>query len=250
MKKISKIFLLLALLMISASVYGQKKKFDRGISMFGETVFLPKNSILFGGTVSYQDYSFNDYTFVILSDINLNAYSLKVTPLIYYTIADNQAIGLRFAYKRSMIKLDELGLDVAGLDLSLGDVYNIQHSYYGSLAYRYYIPIGASLRFGIFTDISLNGGYGQGKLVMGSGTDITGTYQNILDVSLDVVPGLIVFMSNEVAIEASVGILGLGYKKVDQVKDQIYEGNYETSSANFKINFLSISLGVNIVLPV
>lgn len=246
--------ILLALSLIALGAYpltAKGDKFDRGISLTDGPLFLPKGNILFGGTISYQDFGMGEYQFLVLDNIGINAYSLKTTPFFYYAFRDNQAAGARFSYKRSMVKLDNVDLSLSeDLSFSLQDLYNIQQSYYASLAYRYYIPIAKSLRFGLFADFSLNAGLGQGKITMGKGKDMTGTFQNILDVSIDVIPGLVVFMSNEVAIEASVGILGLGYKRIEQTKNQIYSGIFESSSANFKINLLSISLGVNIVLPI
>ena len=103
--------------------------------------------------------------------------------------------------------------------------------------------------FGLFSDISLNFGAGQGKVISGSGQNMTGTYQSILDIGIDVIPGLVVFITNEMSVEASVGILGLEWKRISQTTNQVYEGSYETSSANFKLNLLSISIGVNFVMP-
>ena len=130
------------------------------------------------------------------------------------------------------------------------DFYTLQHTYYGSLSYRYYIPLGRSKVFGIFSDISLNFGAGQGKTVNGKGDSMTGTYQKILDVGIDVIPGIAVFVTNEMSVEASVGILGLEWKRISQTTNQVYEGSYQTSKANFKLNLLSINIGVNFVLPV
>lgn len=161
------------------------------------------------------------------------------------------AVGVRFSYERTLGRIDETSLSL-GPDLSFGisDFYMLQHTYYGSLSYRYYIPLGKSKVFGLFSDISLNFGAGQGKMMNGAGESLTGTYQNILDIGIDVVPGIAVFVTNEMSVEASVGILGLEWKRISQTTNQVYEGSYETSKANFKLNLLSINIGVNFVLPV
>ena len=161
------------------------------------------------------------------------------------------AVGLKFAYQRTLGRVDETNLSITP-DLSFGisDFYLIQHTYSGSLSYRYYIPLGRSKVFGMFSDISLNFGAGQGKTVTGTGENVTGTYQNILDVGIDVIPGIAVFVTNEMCVEASVGILGLEWKRISQTTNQVYEGSYETSKANFKLNLLSINIGINFVLPV
>ena len=230
---------------------GAARKFDRGLGFRNAPLFMPKGQLMFGGTVSYRDYNFYDYKFLILDDINISAYTLSATPYIYYSFAKNMAVGVKFSYQRTLGRIEETDISL-GQDLSFGisDYYMLQHTYYGSLSYRYYIPLGKSKVFGLFSDISLNFGAGQGKTVSGSGDDITGTYQNILDIGIDVIPGIAVFITNEMSVEASVGILGLGWKRISQTTNQIYEGSYETSKANFRLNLLSINIGVNFVLPV
>lgn len=242
--------MVMALLAIFSAGNAFAQKFDRGMDFRETPVFMPKGNIMFGGTVSYRDYKMYDYKLTMLNDIDLNAYTLSATPYIYYVFAKNMAIGVRFSYERTLASIGHVSLAISDdMAFNVSDNYFIQHTYYGSVSYRYYIPIAGSKIFGIFSDISLNVGAGQGKTISGTGQDATGTFQNILDLGIDVIPGLIVFVSNEMAVEASVGMLGLGWKRVSQTSNQIYEGSYETSKANFKLNLLSINIGVNFVLP-
>lgn len=227
------------------------QKFDRGLSITDGPEFMPKGQIIFGGTISYQDYKFYDFDFLILDQMNFNAYTLKVTPNIYYSFAKNMAVGIKFSYQRTLAKIDEVNLNLSeDLNFAISDFYSLQHTYNGSLSYRYYMPLGNSLRFGLFSDIMLNFGMGQAKIITGTGENVSGVFQEIIQAGVDVVPGVVVFMSNEISVEASVGILGLTYKQVKQTKNQVYEGSYETSAAKFKINLLTIGIGVNFVLPV
>ena len=46
------------------------------------------------------------------------------------------------------------------------------------------------------------------------------------------------------ALELNVGILGLGYTRTKQVHNQITTGQSSSSNMNFKVNILSIGLGV------
>ena len=46
------------------------------------------------------------------------------------------------------------------------------------------------------------------------------------------------------AVEASIAVAGLNFNWYDQKKDQVYDGKRTSSSANFKINLLSIDLGI------
>ena len=78
---------------------------------------------------------------------------------------------------------------------------------------------------------------------------MSGTYQNIYEFQLGLAPGLAAFVTNEMAIEVSVGVLGFDYKKIEQITDQTYKGSYTKSSANFKIDIFSINIGVAFYVP-
>ncbi len=233
---------------ISITSYGQK--FDRGIDIKNAPVFIPKGSLEFGGTISYKDYKFFDYKFLVLEDLNASGFSLKASPYISFFFGDNLAAGAKFVYKRSLIKLDNASLNInEDLGLEIKDFYNLAHTYYGALTFRNYISLGNSMRFGFFNEIALTAGAGQSKLISGKGEELVGTFQNIFELGIGVVPGLIAFVTNDLAVEVSVGIMGLNYKKVTQLTNQVIEGSYETSSADFKIDLFSINIGVSFVIP-
>ena len=66
---------------------------------------------------------------------------------------------------------------------------------------------------------------------------------------LGAVPGVSAFITNEVALEISVGLLGFDYQKVVQVTNQVEKSQMEKSGANFKINLFSINFGMSFYLP-
>ena len=57
------------------------------------------------------------------------------------------------------------------------------------------------------------------------------------------------FVTNEVAVEVAVGLLGLNYNKTVQTTNQVDVSVMESSGANFKINPLSIELGLSFYIP-
>ena len=87
------------------------------------------------------------------------------------------------------------------------------------------------------------------SVLSGSGEAVTGTYQDIFEFQLGLAPGLAAFISNDVAVEVSVGVLGFNYKTIKQTTNQVYEGSYKKNAANFKVDIFSISLGVAFYLP-
>ena len=62
--------------------------------------------------------------------------------------------------------------------------------------------------------------------------------------SIGAAPGIVAFINNYTAVEVSIGVLGLNFSKTKQVTNQVYQGEYSSSSANFKINLFSIGLGL------
>ena len=62
--------------------------------------------------------------------------------------------------------------------------------------------------------------------------------------SLGVTPGLVAFATNNMAIEVSVGVMGLNYASAKQVHNQVTTGRRTSSNMNFKVNIFSIGLGI------
>lgn len=242
--KKSILLLVAALLSVNLSV---AQKFDRGID---KKVFVPKGQWLTGGSISYTQYGGDNYKFLVLDDIRGDGYTMSVSPFLGYFVKNNMAVGARFGYKRTFVKADNVSINL-GDDLSfeIKDYYSLQHVYYGTAMMRNYINLGESKRFGLFNEVRLTMGGGQGKVISGTGESLTGTYQDIYEFQLGLAPGLAAFITNEVAVEVSVGVLGFNYKKINQMTDQTYQGSFHTSSANFKIDIFSISLGVAFYLP-
>lgn len=68
----------------------------------------------------------------------------------------NMAIGVKFIYSRSLLRIDSGSIKL-GSDIDLGvDFYNaLQHNYSGAFIWRQYIPLGQNKRFALFNETSL-----------------------------------------------------------------------------------------------
>lgn len=231
-------------------------EFDRGITM-STSVFIPKGTFGTGFTFSYNTIDLgkavDDPGYSLLSlvtGVKGDMYSFGIAPNVSYFILDNLAIGLRFDYKRSELNLGNAGLSFGDmLSLSISDYNYLSHNFGGALTCRYYIPFGESKRFAMFAEGRLTGGYGQSKMYRLDQGDKFGTYQESMNFSLDVVPGLSAFMTNNVALEVSIGVLGVKYKRVEQVTNQVETSVMNSSGANFKLDLFSVSMGISIYLP-
>ncbi len=209
-------------------------------------VYIPKGKWSIGGTISYSTHSNDSFQFLVVDDIASEGYSFNVSPMFTYTYANNQSVGARVIYERSLLKIDNASLsfgdDQTGVSLELSDFYSLTHSYTVQAIMRQYIPIGDSKRFALFNEIQLGVGGSQSKFAYDS--PVTGTFAKGRNFSLGLAPGVTAFASNNIVIEVSVGVLGLSYQRIEQVHNQVTLGDIESKSMNFKINLLSIGFGV------
>ena len=135
-----------------------------------------------------------------------------------------------------------------------------KQSYSGSITLRNYMPIANSKRFAMFAELRATGAYAQSESYKVQDGKKYGTYQDIYKGSLSVVPGLCCFVTNEAALEVSVGVLGFthagkhsqrtakAHQKTVQTTNQVEVSQMTQNNASFKINPLSINMGVSIFI--
>lgn len=213
---------------------------QRGITSLS-TEIVPKGQWIFGGTASYSTHSNDNYKLLIIEGINSNGYTIKVSPLIAYAPRKNMAVGVRFAYGRSLFSLDGASVSIAGAGLNVDYFHALKHSYEAVALWRQYIPLGENKRFALFTEMQFSLGGSQAKFAEGS--PIRGTYQRGYNVSVGLNPGIVAFATNNIALELNVGVLGLNYAHIRQVHNQVSTGERSGGSINFKVNILSIGVG-------
>ena len=219
---------------------------SRGIADI-RTEFVPKGQWVFGGSVSYSTHTNDNYNFLIIEDIQSNGYQFKITPLVGYAYSRNSLVGVRVGYSRSLTELDNASLSITSLDSSF--FYSLKHSYNVEALWRKYIPLGRNnKRFALFAEVGLAMGGSQSKLASGPNNAISGTYSTSFDVALGVNPGISAFLTNNMAIEVNVGVLGFNYSNTRQVSNQVVTGGISSSQMNFKVNIFSIGLGASFYL--
>ncbi len=236
-------FLFLSVLCFSLPVQAKKNKYDRGIVM---KTFIPKGQWMVGTTFSYSEHVDDNFEFLsVLKDITSDGYTFKVTPLVSYFIRDNISLGARFAYGRTVTNLNNLSLEL-GDDLSfdVSDYNSTSNTFTTAVFLRTYLNLGDSKRFGLFNEARVSYGYSESNGSSGTGVDLSGLYQLKHNLNIGVAPGITVFVNDFAAVEASVNVAGLNFNWYDQTRDQVYKGKRTASSANFKINLLSVDLGL------
>lgn len=211
------------------------------------SVFIPKGHVMAGLTAGYSGNQGDELNFFILNNISASAYSVSASPFIGYFIADNFAIGGRFNYKRMMLGIDGLKLNLGDdMNFSLNDINHISQKYQGFLFGRYYMALGNSRIFAMFAEMRLGYTYTEGKNTTGLAEKMSGSFQTRHTAGVYVNPGLCAFLNDFVTFEASVGILGIDYSWMHQVTNQVDKGRYNGLGAKFNVNLLSINLGMTV----
>lgn len=234
-------FLAIAVSAVLMPVRGQVE-FKRGLEQIS---FIPKGQWITGVSVSFSQSNQNKYQFLIIENIGGDSYTFKVSPMLMYCFKDNLAAGGKFAYTRTRTRLDNATVKIdSETDYNVENLYSISHNYSVMGAFRNYVSLGHSRRFAFFNEVQLQVGGGQSKVANGKGSDFTGTFQNSWNVSLGLAPGMVMFLNNYSAIEVNVGVLGFSYNHTKATTDRIYDADYNSKSARFKINLFSITFGV------
>lgn len=129
-----------------------------------------------------------------------------------------------------------------GVEMKVDSYYALKHLYEGSLFWRQYIPFGDNKRFALFSEVQLILGGSQAKFA--ADTPVRGTYETGFTCALSVTPGLVAFVTNAMALELNVGVMGITYESVKQIHNQVAVGRRSGSMMSFKVNLLSIGLGM------
>ena len=212
---------------------------------FESVTFVPKGQWITGLSVSYSQSNQKDYQFLVLQGVSGDTYSFKLSPMVMFAFKNDVAAGGKFGYNRNLTKLENAEIAFSpDMNLDVDHLYRLAHNYYGMGVLRNYFSLGTSKRFGLFTEVQLELGGGQAKLMTGLGEDLTGNYERNFNLGIGVAPGMAVFLNNFAALEVNVGVLGFDYNHTKTITDQIYVANRNTKSAIFRVNLFSITFGV------
>ena len=224
-------------------------KETRGLTSL-DNVFVPKGEWILGLNGSFSTHSNNDYSITVIKDINSEGHTIKVSPIVAYAVNNNSVIGVRFGYSRNLLRITGGGLRFgdadSGIELSVDSYYSLKHIYEGDLLWRRYITFGNNKRFALFSEIQLSLGGSQAKVI--ADTPVRGTYQTSFMAGINITPGLVAFVTNDMAFELNIGVMGVTYEAIKQVHNQVAVGKRSWSAMSFKVNLLSIGLGMSFYL--
>jgi hypothetical protein len=240
------------------------ERFDRGLSFDTRTPSMPKGMWVAGIGGSYSQHDNRDYGVLILDALNSSGHTMTISPMVHYVFANNQSIGVRFRYRRTLFDMDgatlnltnELSEMLLGPDGKLRYRYE-NNNYMGFVSYRYYVGLGNSKRFLIFNEVQAGIGGGSGREDEGqteSGGFKRSTWQRSINFNLGFAPGATAFVTNNMAIELQIGLLGYEFQKItqehsvaavtpSQIADAPRPGSRTTHNVSAKFDLLSINFG-------
>jgi hypothetical protein len=101
--------------------------------------------------------------------------------------------------------------------------------------------------------VQLNFVGSQSKLVAEDGVidgfqNYRGSYSESYGGSIALQPGIVAFVTNNTALELSIGVFGIGFEHTNQVHNQVETGTTKQSNMNFRVNLLSVGFGVSFYL--
>lgn len=233
----------LCLLALLLPLAARAQKMDRGIDMSSQPVFIPKGTWMVGGGAFYSLHSNQSSRLLVISGINSTGYNLSVSPAFCYMIRDNVGVGVRLGYRRSMFQLDSARVSLGDIGLSATNFHRLSHNFEIQGIGRYYIPVGSLKRIGLFNELQLAYSIGQGKVLDGHDTAVA-SFETSNSLGINLCPGFMAFVTDNLAIDVSVNMLGLQFDWTRQTHNQISEGSRGTSLVNFKVNLLAIGFSL------
>lgn len=229
---------------IKIPAYVPPKRMDRGIV---DHLFIPKETWQTGISFSHYEENNDNYDFLMFEDWDGKAYSFQVSPFFCWYFKDNLSIGARFTYKNTHIDVEQVKISPKDdMNFELNHVGIQNKMYQEAIFLRNYI--GLHPRIGLFNETHLTYGYGKGWLSSGSVEIPEQTYQTTNEVQLGIRPGICGFVINSVMFEFSFEVGGLRYRKIKQITNRETKGSRATGLANFRLNILSLNLGLAICI--
>lgn len=237
-----------------------KRKIQRIDRSELKATFIPKGTWMAGLAANYHEWDNENLNFLVLKNLDLKAHMLSVSPATGYFVSDNLAIGLRYNYSRQFFDLGSLELSLGeDLNINLKDLYYIEHKHEAAVFMRYYMPLFGSKIIGGFAEARLSYANANGKNTTGvrdEANDINtldGSYSTTHGLTLGVSPGLSVFVTDFLAVESSIGIMGVNYqwtnyKNLHPGATEYEQGKSNHGGANFKFNIFSVNIGLTFYL--
>lgn len=212
-------------------------------------VFIPKGQWMAGATFNYQEWDTENINLLVLKNMELEGHTFSASPYFGYFLWNNICLGGRYNYHRDYFFLGQFDLNLGeDFNISLEDLYYLEHTHEVAAFGRLYQPLDRKNIFAFFSEVRAIYAYSVGKNTTGSGAEFDGSFERAHTLQLAFCPGMAAFVTDFMAAEASIGIMGLKYRWKNQHTNRVENGSSHSGGMNFKFNLLSINLGVTFYL--
>lgn len=218
-------------------------RYDRGLVNY---LFIPRGQWTFGVTASYGEISTSDLEMLdLLNDIDLGGHIFSINPYLAYFVRSNVSVGLKLGYSSSKGGIDSFNVDIdEDMNFNLHDIMYREESYSASLTFRQYFGLARKGRFGVFNEVDLLFGSGNGDFTRPYDGELKNTHTTHMKAELNFSPGVSVFIMDNVSFNISFGVFGFYLRNYRQSVDGEALGNRFSSGANFKFNIFNINFGI------
>lgn len=220
-------------------------RYDRGLFNF---LFVPRGQWMFGLTASYGEFTSDDVQVLsLIKNFSFKGKIYSVQPMFSYFFRNNQSVGIKFVYNRSIADLGGLAVDFDDdMNFTLSDVSYYSQMYTGSLFYRNYVGLSSEKRFAIFNEVDLAFGSGSSRFIRSYDGEPRDTKTLTTKFSLNFSPGVTMYIMDNVCFNVSFGVFGLHVTHDRQFTDGLDEGSRTSSGANFRFNLFNINFGLGV----
>ena len=212
-------------------------------------VFIPKGQWMMGASFNYQSWDTENINLLVLKNMEIEGHTFSASPYFGYFFWNNICIGGRYNYHRDYFNLGQFDLNLGeDFNINLSDLYYLEHTHEAAVFARMYMPLDKKNIFAFFSDVRALYAYSVGKNSTGTGADFDGSYERGHTIQLAFCPGMTAFVTDFMAAECSIGIMGLKYHWKNQTTNRVESGTSKSGGFNFKFNLLSVNLGVTFYL--
>ncbi len=240
-------FLLLILVLVAALPL-QARTVDRGLGD-PKSVYIEKGSWQIGFSGGYRTYGAEGLgetngtsLYGIVNNLSGQAKMWNASASAAWFFANNVAVGVRFGYEQSDVDIDS-GTILTFVTLQNRHIDGMHYT--GDLFCRAYIPLFNSKIFAIYGEGSLGGKRGYSKDYEETDRGKLGTYSDDFSFAFKMSSGLSVFVNDFCAISVTLPFLQIGKTWSDEIKEGEPSCKRSQVIANYKPDFLGLSIGVS-----
>lgn len=234
----------LTFLLVSMSLFaiGKDTRIDRGIGN-RKSVYIKKGTLAGGVGGGYMQWDAADGAKLLglVTDIDGKIGYGHAKAHVAWFFSNNWSVRGQFTYEN--ITIDGNSLSAVGL-LNLNNKHNRSENFKFSAGVRRYIPLFNSKVFALFAEGRLTGSRGYNKSYTETARGKEGTYSDKWGVAFEIISGISVFISDQVAFQASLPTFSAGLQWNKQLESQEKNSKIDFKGFTTRPNFLGITIGV------